>query len=154
MTLPKLVGINHVALEVGDIEEALTFYSSIFQFELRGKTDTMAFIDMGDQFLALAESGGTSGDNHRHFGLVVDDKDKVRKVLEQNEVEILAGPFLDFRDPWGNRVQVVDYRDIQFSKTREILKAMGLGELKKSEKALQELRDKSMIDQTDGSAQE
>lgn len=146
MTLPKLVGINHVALEVGDIEEALTFYSSIFQFELRGKTDTMAFIDMGDQFLALSESGGTSEDNHRHFGLVVDDKDRVRKNLEQNQVAILSGPFLDFKDPWGNRIQVVDYRDIQFTKTRKILKAMGLDELKKSEKALQELRDKKMID--------
>jgi len=146
MTLPKLVGINHVALEVGDIEEALTFYSSIFQFELRGKTDTMAFIDMGDQFLALSESDGTSEDNHRHFGLVVDDKDRVRKNLEQNQVAILSGPFLDFKDPWGNRIQVVDYRDIQFTKTRKILKAMGLDELKKSEKALQELRDKKMID--------
>lgn len=146
MTLPNLVGINHVALEVGDIEEALTFYSSIFQFELRGKTDTMAFIDMGDQFLALSESGGKPEDNHRHFGLVVDDRDLVRRILEQNQVEILAGPFLDFNDPWNNRIQVVDYRDIQFTKTKEILKAMGLEEIKKSEKALQELRDKKMVD--------
>ncbi len=154
MTLPKLVGINHVALEVGDIEEALTFYSAVFQFELRGRTDSSAFIDMGDQFLALTETNGTSVDNHRHFGMVVDDKDPVRRILEQNKVEILAGPFLDFKDPWGNRIQVVDYRDIQFSKTKEILQAMGLEELKKSEKALQELRDKKMINTTDVSAQE
>jgi len=145
MKLPIIVGINHVALDVGDIKQALDFYSSIFEFELRGKTGSSVFIDMGDQFLALSESSGTSEDKHRHFGLVVDDKDKVRKALEDNNVAILPGPFLDFRDPWGNRIQVVDYRDIQFTKTKEVLKAMGLKELKKSEQAMQELEDKGLI---------
>ena len=145
MKLPIIVGINHVALDVGDIKQALDFYSSIFEFELRGKTGSSVFIDMGDQFPALSESSGTSEDKHRHFGLVVDDKDKVRKALEDNNVAILPGPFLDFRDPWGNRIQVVDYRDIQFTKTKEVLKAMGLKELKKSEQAMQELEDKGLI---------
>ncbi len=145
MKLPIIVGINHVALDVGDIKQALDFYSSIFEFELRGKTGSSVFIDMGDQFLALSETNETSEDKHRHFGLVVDDKDKVRKALEENNVAILPGPFLDFRDPWGNRIQVVDYRDIQFTKTKKVLKAMGLKDLKKSEQALQELSDKGLM---------
>lgn len=145
MKLPKIVGINHVALEVGDIEQALDFYSKIFDFTLRGKGSSSAFLDMGDQFLALTQTGDTSEDSHRHFGMVVDDKEQVRKVLKQNNVEILAGPFLDFRDPWGNRVQIVDYRDIQFTKPKEVLRAMNLEDLKKSEQALQELREKGMM---------
>lgn len=145
MKLPKLVGINHVALEVGDIDQALEFYSSIFAFELRGKTSSSAFLDMGDQFLALMETDEASRDDHRHFGLVVDDKEQSRKILEQKGVEILSGPFLDFMDPWGNRIQIVDYKSIQFSKTKEVLKAMGLEDPGKSEQALQELRDKGMI---------
>ena len=114
MKLPKLVGINHVALEVGDIDQALEFYSGIFDFELRGKTDGAAFLDMGDQFLALMESDETAGDDsHRHFGLVVDDKDQARRVLEKKGIEVLPGKFLDFLDPWGNRIQIVDYKSIQ-----------------------------------------
>ncbi|HKJ65361.1 MAG TPA: VOC family protein [Desulfopila sp.] len=144
MKLPKLVGINHVALEVGDIDQALEFYSTIFDFKLRGKGSSSAFLDMGDQFLALSETTVTSEDSHRHFGMVVDDKEQVRKILEQNKVEILGGPFLDFRDPWGNRIQVVDYREIQFTKSDEVLRAMGLKNLKKSEQALNELKDKGM----------
>jgi len=144
MKLPKLVGINHVALEVGDIDQALEFYSSIFSIELRGKTSSSAFVDMGDQFLALMETGETSRDDHRHFGLVVEDKDQVRKILERKGVEILSGPFLDFMDPWGNHIQIVEYKNIQYTKTTEVLKAMGLGDLGKSDQALQELRDKGM----------
>lgn len=100
---------------------------------------------MGDQFLALTQTGDISQDSHRHFGMVVDDKEQIRKVLKQNNVEILAGPFLDFKDPWGNRVQIVDYRDIQFTKPKEVLHAMGLEDLKKSEQAVQELREKGML---------
>ena len=145
MSLPKLVGINHIALEVGDIKQALKFYGNLFAFELRGKTAHAAFIDMGDQFLALSETDGTSEDSHRHFGLVVDYKDRVRTILEQNGVEILPGPSLDFRDLWGNRIQVVDYKDVQFTKSPEIFNAMGFEKLEKSEQALAELKKKGLI---------
>jgi len=140
---PHLVGINHVALEVGDIDEALDFYSQFFQFELRGRSENMAFIDMGDQFLALSRSSDRHPDKHRHFGLVVDDRSSLRAHLEALDVEILPGQGLNFRDPWGNYIQVVVYADIQFSKTPAVLKGMGL-ELRKTAEALQELRDKRM----------
>ena len=112
----RLVGINHVALEVGDIEEALAFYGQFFELALRGREPGMAFIDMGDQFIALVRGPRQPPDEGRHFGLVVDDKDAVRAALEAAGVEIVPGRGLDFRDPWGNLVQVVDYRDIQFTK--------------------------------------
>src|SRR5215472_10445950 len=108
----RLVGFNHVALEVGDIEAALAFYGRLFEFELRSKSDSMAFIDLGDQFIAL-QRGRTQGvDDGRHFGLVVDDKEGVRKALADAGVRTLPGPFLDFLDPWGNRVEVVGYENI------------------------------------------
>ena len=137
------MGINHVALEVGDLEEALEWYGRIFEFELRGHLGRMAFIDMGDQFIALSEGRSQPPDTHRHFGLVVDDKPATREALEAAGAEILPGRGLDFRDPWGNHVQVVDYRDIQFSKTPEVMRGMGL-ELPKSERALAELRQKGL----------
>jgi len=137
------VGINHVALEVGDLEEALEWYGRIFEFELRGHLGRMAFIDMGDQFIALSEGRSQPPDTQRHFGLVVDDKPATREALEAAGAEILPGRGLDFRDPWGNHVQVVDYRDIQFSKTPEVMRGMGL-ELPKSERALAELRQKGL----------
>jgi catechol 2,3-dioxygenase-like lactoylglutathione lyase family enzyme len=140
---PRLVGINHVALEVGDIEEALAFYGRLFTFTLRGRGEKMAFIDMGDQFLALSENSVRDPDRHRHFGLVVDDRRSLRPQLEALGVEILPGPGLNFRDPWGNFVQVVVYADIQFSKTPAVLRGMGL-ELTKTPDALQQLRDKGM----------
>lgn len=140
---PQLVGINHVALEVGDIDDALAFYGQLFQFELRGRSQDMAFIDMGDQFLALSRNGDRHPDQHRHFGLVVDDRSPLRRRLETLDVEILSGPGLNFRDPWGNFIQVVVYADIQFSKTPAVLKGMGL-ELTKTPEALQQLRDKGM----------
>ena len=142
--MARLVGINHVVLEVGDLAEALDFYGRVFQFELRGRVRGMAFIDMGDQFLVLAEGRTQPPDRHRHFGLVVDDRAEVRRRLEAEGAELLGGRGLDFRDPWGNRVQVVDYADIQFSKAPEILAGMGLGELSKSESALRELREKGL----------
>jgi catechol 2,3-dioxygenase-like lactoylglutathione lyase family enzyme len=142
--LPRAIGINHVALEVGDIEEALAFYGRIFEFRLRGRGPGMAFIDLGDQFLALSEGRKQSPDLQRHFGLVVDDKPAVRRRLEQAGVRITRGSFLDFLDPWGNQIQVVDYRDIQFTKAPHVLKGMGLETLAKSESALAELREKGL----------
>jgi lactoylglutathione lyase len=142
--MPKLVGINHVALEVGSIDEALVFYGRIFDLQLRGRGGRMAFIDIGDQFIALAEGRTQPPDRHRHFGLVVDDKEATRRALEDAGVEIQPGRGLDFLDPWGNYVQVVDYRDVQFTKTPEILRGMGLAELPKTEQALAELREKGL----------
>jgi lactoylglutathione lyase len=142
--LPRLVGVNHVALEVGDIEEALAFYGRLFDFELRGRAPGMAFLDMGDQFLALSEGRRQPRDDDRHFGLVVDDKEAARRVLEEAGVEVLPGRGLDFFDPWGNRIQVVDYRDIQFTKTSPVLRALELERLDKSESALEELRRKGI----------
>ncbi len=144
MSRPRLVGLNHVALEVGDVEEALAFYARVFDFTLRGRSPRMAFVDMGDQFIALAEGRTQPPDEHRHFGLVVDDKEAVRRALAEAGVQILPGRGLDFLDPWGNRVEVVEYADIQFSKTPEVLHGMGLDGLEKSEDALEELRRKGL----------
>ena len=142
--MARLVGINHIALEVGDIEEALAWYGQFFELELRGRAATsMAFIDMGDQFIALARDPTPHVDRERHFGLVVDDKEAVRAALEAASVAVTRAPNCSFRDPWGNHVQVVDYRDVQFTKTPEILRGMGL-ELEKSERALGELREKGL----------
>jgi predicted enzyme related to lactoylglutathione lyase len=140
---PRLVGINHVALEVDDLEAALEFYGRIFAIELRGRAPGMAFVEMGDQFIALSEHRGPR-DEVRHFGLVVDDREAVRASLEAAGAEILPGRGLDFRDPSGNRVQVVDYRDIQFTKAPEVLGGMGLGELRKRPGAVEELRAKGL----------
>jgi len=140
----KLVGFNHIALEVGDIEEALEFYGRLFEIELRGRGPKMAFIDAGDQFIALSEGESRSPDDHRHIGMVVDDRRVVRRALREMGVEILPGRGLDFLDPWGNHWQVVDYSEIQFTKAPEVLKGMGLTSLKKSEKALEELRRKGL----------
>ena len=141
--MPRLVGINHIALEVGDVDQALEWYGRIFELELRGHLGRMAFIDMGDQFIALSHGLAQPPDTHRHFGLVVDDKEATREALEAAGADILPGRGLDFRDPWGNHVQVVDYADVQFSKTPEVLHAMGL-ELPKSDRALTELREKGL----------
>jgi lactoylglutathione lyase len=142
----RLIGMNHAALEVGDIEEALAWYGRFFEFELRGRHgDSMAFIDMGDQFLALSRSAPSAPDAERHLGLVVDDKDAARAALVEAGVEVTRAPNLSFRDPWGNQIQVVDYRDVQFTKAPEVLRGMGL-ELEKSERALVELRDAGLAD--------
>jgi lactoylglutathione lyase len=140
----RLMGMNHIALEVGDLDAALEFYGSIFDFELRGRIRGMAFLDAGDQFIALAEGRRQPADDDRHFGLVVDDKDAVRAALEAAGVEILRGRGLDFRDPWGNRVQVVDYRDIQFTKIPSVLQALGLDGIEKRPAALEELRERGL----------
>jgi lactoylglutathione lyase len=140
----RLVGINHVALEVGDIDEALAFYGRLFDFSLRGRSQTMAFIDMGDQFIALSAGRTQAKDEDRHFGLVVDDRAPVRQALEALGTEILPGRGLDFVDPWGNHIQVVEYQDIQFTKAPEVLRAMRLDHLAKSEAARRELADKGI----------
>ena len=141
---PRLVGFNHVALEVGDIEEALAFYGRLFDFTLRGKSKTMAFIDMGDQFIALQKGRKQPADDGRHVGLVVEDKAAARAALKAAGVETLSGPFLDFRDPWGNRIEIVGYDNIQFTKAPHVLRGMGLAHLSKNEKAIAELADKGM----------
>jgi predicted enzyme related to lactoylglutathione lyase len=136
--MARLIGINHVALEVGDVEEALAFYGRIFELELRGRAGRMAFIDIGDQFIALAEGRRQPPDDHRHFGLVVDDKERTLAAAREAGAEVRGN---DFRDPWGNNVQVVAYEDVQFTKAPAILEAMGL-ELEKNEKAREEIRRK------------
>ena len=142
----RAVGINHVALEVGDLDEALAFYGELFELELRGRVPGMAFVDMGDQFLALSEGRSQPPDTDRHFGLVVDDREALRAALADTDAEILPSRSLDFRDPWGNHIQVVEYADIQFSKTHEVLRGMGMAHLGKSQSALAELREKGMAD--------
>jgi len=144
MKRPRILGINHVALEVGDLEAALEFYGRVFEFEIRGRATGMAFLDMGDQFIALSEGRSQPGDDERHFGLVVDDLEAAREALGEAGAEILPSRGLDFRDPWGNHVQVVEYGRIQFSKTDGVLRGMGVGELPKSEEALAELRAKGL----------
>ena len=139
--MAKAVGINHIALEVGSIDEALAFYGNLFELELRGRLRGMAFIDMGDQFIALAEGRTQPPDSARHFGLVVDDREAVLAAAREAGVEVFGGN--SFRDPWGNHAQVVAYEDIQFTKAPEILNGMGL-ELEKSERALRELREKGL----------
>jgi catechol-2,3-dioxygenase len=143
--MAKLVGINHVALEVGEIDAALAWYARFFEFELRGRIgDRMAFIDMGDEFIALSAGRTQEPDGARHFGLVVDDKEAVRAALQQADVRVQRSGSLDFDDPWGNHVQVVDYRDIQFSKTLPVLRALGLEGMTKTDAARAELREKGL----------
>lgn len=140
----RAIGFNHVALEVGDIDEALAFYGRLFQFELRGRSGVDAFIDLGDQFLALQKSRSQPPDEGRHFGLVVDDKEAVRKALAAAGVPLLPGPFMDFLDPWGNRIEIVGYEGVQFTKAPNVLRGMGLSHLCKNAAALDELAQKGM----------
>jgi catechol 2,3-dioxygenase-like lactoylglutathione lyase family enzyme len=141
--MTRLVGINHVALEVGDVDEALAFYGQIFEFSLRSRSPSAAFIDIGDQFIALMEGRTGPPDRARHFGLVVEDKEAVRKALDQAGVQIRPGRRLDFQDPWGNTVEVVQYDQVQFTKTDRVLRGMGL-ELGKTPQALAELEAKDL----------
>lgn len=143
--MARLVGINHIALEVENVDAAIDWYGRFFEFELRGRAGRrMAFIDMGDQFIALAAGRSQAPDGDRHFGLVVDDKEAVRAALKDAGVKVQASGSLDFDDPWGNHVQVVDYRDIQFTKTPAVLRAMSLDGLGKTEAAQREIRDRGL----------
>jgi catechol 2,3-dioxygenase-like lactoylglutathione lyase family enzyme len=146
----RLVGLNHIALEVDDIDAALEFYGALFEFELRGRHGSrMAFVDAGDQFIALSAPRRQPPDEDRHFGLVVDDREAVRRALDRAGAEILPGRGLDFRDPWGNRIQVVQYDEIQFTKSPAVLRGMGLAGLGKTTSAREELRAKG-LDEDDG----
>jgi lactoylglutathione lyase len=140
----RAVGINHIGLEVGDIDEALAFYGDLFAFSLRSRSDTQAFIDMGDQFINLAAPRRQGPDDDRHFGFVVDDPDAVRAALAAKGVEVIGPRNNNFLDPWGNRIEIVGYKGIQFSKTEAVLDGMGLGGLEKTEAAKQELADKGL----------
>jgi lactoylglutathione lyase len=143
----RIVGINHVAIEVGDVDEALAWYRRFFEFELRGRAGAaMAFIDMGDQFIAIAAGRTQQPDQARHFGLVVDDKEAVRAALQGAGVAVQASGSVDFLDPWGNHVQVVDYREIQFTKAPAVLSGMDIGQLEKTADAREELRRKGLAD--------
>ncbi len=145
--MARLVGINHVALEVGNVDEALEWYGRFFEFELRGRAGArMAFIDMGDQFIAIAAGRAQPPDDDRHFGLVVDDKEAAREALRGARLPVAASGSVDFDDPWGNHIQVVDYREIQFTKAPAVLRAMGLTELRKTDAAERELREKGLGD--------
>lgn len=144
--MTRLVGINHVALEVGDVEEALSWYGRLFETELRGRAPGMAFIDIGDQFIALSAGRRQPADGSRHFGLVVDDREALRAALRDAGVTVQSSGPVDFLDPWGNHIQAVDYRDIQFTKAPGVLRAMGLGKLAKREAARDELRRKGFED--------
>lgn len=140
----RAIGFNHVALEVGNIDDALEFYAKFIDFELRSKSESMAFIDLGDQFLALQTGRRQPQDDERHFGLVVSDEEVVRSSLKEHGIELLPGRFLDFLDPWGNRIEIVGYTEIQFTKAPHVLRGMGLENLQKSDAAIQELKDKGM----------
>jgi lactoylglutathione lyase len=144
MSLARLVGINHVALEVGDLDAALEFYRSFLAFSLRGRVSGMAFLDAGDQFLALSEGRRQGPDDERHFGIVVDDRDAVRSALQAAGIEPMRGRGLRVRDPWGNIVEIVDYRSVQFSKAPTVLAGMGLEDLEKSAEARRELAEKGL----------
>ncbi|MDQ6816630.1 MAG: VOC family protein [Actinomycetota bacterium] len=145
--MARLVGINHVALEVGNVDEALEWYGRFFEFQLRGRAGArMAFIDMGDQFIAIAAGRAQPPDDDRHFGLVVDDKEAAREALRGANLPVAASGSVDFDDPWGNHIQVVDYREIQFTKAPAVLRAMGLTELRKTDGAERELREKGLGD--------
>ncbi len=142
----RLIGINHVALEVGDIDAALEFYGSLFDISLRGRGPSMAFIDMGDQFIALSRGRTPPPDDQRHFGLVVDDREAVRADLAERGIPVAPEGSVDFDDPWGNHVQVVDYRDIQFAKTPAALRAVGGERLAKRSGARREMTEKGLLE--------
>jgi lactoylglutathione lyase len=142
---PRLVGMNHIALEVADVDAALAFYGKIFEFTLRGKSRTQAFIDLGDQFIALMATDTPHQDAGRHVGVVVDDRSAIRELIADAGGKLVDGPFLDFLDPWGNRIEVVEYANIQFTKAPNVLRGMSL-QLEKNAKARRELADKGMAE--------
>ena len=139
----KAVGINHIVLEVEDLDQALEFYGKLFEFGLRGRNEHNAFIDLGDQFIQLRLGRTQEADGARHFGFVVDDRGPVKKALEEMGVEMLERG-MNFRDPWGNRVEIVPYDDIQYTKAPNILRGMGIKSLEKTPSAMEELAKKNM----------
>jgi len=144
----RAIGINHIALEVGDIDEALEFYGRFLEFEIHERSDSAAFIYFGDQFINFTKNVDRKPDQLRHFGIAVDDKPLARRTLEAMGVKLLDSDFLDFLDPWGNRVEITTYANIQYTKADHVLRGMGLGHIRKSEQALAELREKGMAPET------
>ncbi len=144
---PRLVGINHVAIEVSDIDKALAWYAQIFDFTLRGKGERNAFIDMGDQFvnMTLVKDYAVNGEEKRHIGFVVDDRSRIIELAKAAGARFIEGPFLDFLDPWGNRLEIIEYSNIQFTKAPGVMRGMGL-DLDKNDKAKKELADKGMAE--------
>ncbi len=140
----RIVGINHIAIEVDDLDDALEFYGKLFDFELRKRTDTQLFIDMGDQFINIIKGRHQPDDVRRHFGLVVEDKEAVRALMKEHGIDELDSRFLKFIDPWGNRVEIIGYENIQFSKAPNVLRGMGLERLEKNENAIKELTERGM----------
>ena len=143
--MPRPVGINHVAVEVTSIDEGLRFFEQLFgEVSLRGRGRSMAFVDLGDQFIALSAGRRQPPDEERHIGLVVDGREETLERARAAGLQMLGDN--DFLDPFGNHWQIVDYRDVQFTKTPRILEGMGLSDLDKSERALDELRAKGLAD--------
>jgi extradiol dioxygenase family protein len=140
------IGVNHIAFEVGDLDETLEWYRRYFVFELRGRRGGMAWIDLGDQFIALSESERVEPDRARHVGVVVDDKEALRAALIADGVDVSRGRSLRVRDPSGNLLEIVDYRDVQFSKTPAVLRVLGVEGLQKHASAVAELRAKGIVD--------
>jgi catechol 2,3-dioxygenase-like lactoylglutathione lyase family enzyme len=141
----RLIGINHVAIEVGDLDAALELYGRLFEFELRGRAGGMAFIDMGDQFLAISEGRTQGPDDERHFGLVVDDRDAVAEAAEREGLTLVrTHRGFDFVDPWGNRFQPVTYAEIQFERTPGVKRKLGIEDVEKTGAATEEIRDGGM----------
>jgi lactoylglutathione lyase len=141
----RLIGINHVALEVGDVDAALELYGRLFDFELRGRSPGSAFIDIGDQFLAITEGRTQGADDNRHFGLVVDDKEAVRAAVQAEGLELVGiGHRLDFMDPWGNRIEIVGYADIQFERVPPVKRKLGIEGLEKTDRARREIAERGL----------
>ena len=142
---PRLVGINHVAIEVADIDAALAWYAQIFDFTLRGKGERNAFIDMGDQFINMTRVPDyqAEGVERRHIGFVVDDRSRIIELAKAAGARMVEGPFLDFLDPWGNRLEIIEYSNIQFTKAPNVQRGMGL-KLAKNDNAKKELAEKGM----------
>tara|TARA_B100000700_G_scaffold42879_1_gene44094 strand:- start:1452 stop:1889 length:438 start_codon:yes stop_codon:yes gene_type:complete len=139
----KAIGINHVVLEVDDLDEALEFYGKLFDFALRGRNEHNVFIDLGDQFIQLRLGRTQEPDGARHFGFVVDDRNLVNEALKELGVELLERG-MNFRDPWGNRLEIVSYNEIQFTKAPNILRGMGIENIEKTPSAINELAEKGM----------
>ena len=138
-TKATAIGINHVALEVGNIAEALAFYGRILNFTITSQSENAAFIYFGDQFINFAKGRAQVPDEKRHFGIAVDNKELVRDTLIEMGVALFGGRFLDFLDPWGNRVEITTYTNIMFSKSTAVLRGMGMDHLQKTDESLAEL---------------
>ena len=139
----RALGINHVVLEVDDLDKALEFYGALFEFKLRGKSDHNAFIDLGDQFIQLTLRRTQIADTKRHFGFVVDDREAVQRAMDRLGIKSV-NERMNILDPWGNRIEIVPYDDVQFTKADNILKGMGIGQLAKTANAIEELKKKGM----------